>query len=108
MLNSGLKKDTSETDKGAEEMKRSDSIKDIISEFDFDSFADEMDILFGDRFGAASVINNHITTNKTRYSEATFTPQMVENEDEVREANEIGHLLADHSKAKNGKIKIEN
>lgn len=75
-------------------MKRSDNIKDIISEFDFDSFADEMDILFGDRFGAASVVNNHISTNKTRYNESVFTPQMLENEDEVKEANEMGHILS--------------
>ena len=75
-------------------MKRSDSINDIISEFDFDSFADEMDILFGDRFGAANVVNNHISTNLTKYSETRFSPLMAENDDEVREANKIGHFLS--------------
>ena len=70
-------------------MKRSDSVNDIISEFDFDSFAEEMDILFGDRFGAASVVSNYVNTNVPKYSEERMDPRLIENEDEIKEANRI-------------------
>lgn len=74
-------------------MKDFDKPHEEISEFDFDSFANEMDILFGDRFGAKSVINNHIDSNIPKYNEAMFSPALIENEDEIKEANDFGALV---------------
>lgn len=71
-------------------MKDSDKLHEMINEFDFESFADDMDILFGDRFGAKSLINNHIDSNVPKYSEAVFSPSFIENEDEIKAANNFG------------------
>ena len=74
-------------------MKEFDKETDILSAFDFDSFAEEMDILFGDRFGAKNVVDNHIDSNIPKYSELMFNARMIENDDETKEANEFGSLV---------------
>ena len=79
-------------------MKEFDKETDILSAFDFDSFAEEMDILFGDRFGAKNVVDNHIDLNIPKYSELMLTPVCIENEDEAKEANNLGRFISHNYK----------
>ena len=72
-------------------MKEFSKSPDADIEFDFESFADEMDILFGTHFGARSMVNRHIDTNIVDYSDTSNTPLLLESTDEVQEL--IGSLL---------------
>ena len=80
-------------------MKISDNIMDMISECDFDTFNEEIDILFGDRFSASSIVDSHVFTNSTVYSERFAVPQMLENEEEIKEANECFFPVCDRISA---------
>ena len=78
---------------GEDSMKEFDKTAECISEFDFDTFANEMEILLGSQLGVRNIVSNHMDTNTTCYSEASHAPCFLENEDEVKEANNRFRLM---------------
>ena len=80
-------------------MKRFDNTELFFSETDAESYNEEIDIILGEKYGAVNVVGSLIESTAPTYSERVLSPEMLENEDEIKQANELFRL------ADNGALK---